>query len=141
MTITHYQTEILIVDDSLQYAKVLDRILRQGLGYSNITTARSVEEAETIISSDAHHFDLVFVDHNLGQGATGCDLLREISESKVMRNAVFFLITSEPSSENMKKALDAGAAGLIAKPFDRELLRQHLMQAAKYQEMAEEESF
>lgn len=141
MSITHYQAEILIVDDSAQYAKVLDRILRQGLGYSNITIAESAEEAEQILLSQQQHFDLVFVDHNLGQGATGCDLLRHVWESKGMRDSVFFLITSEPSSENMKKALDAGAAGLIAKPFDRELLRQQLIQAAKNQEIEEVESF
>lgn len=120
---------ILIVDDNVQYVQVLTRMLQQGFGYKNITAVHSIEEGYTLLSSDPSRFALLFVDYWFPSGQTGGELLKRLREEKLLEDKVAFLITSEPSVDNVREARVVGAQGVVAKPFDREQLKTSLQRA------------
>jgi DNA-binding NtrC family response regulator len=124
-------TPVLIADDSVQYSMVLSKILDVGFGYKNITKVDSLEAAYAKIKENPDYFRLIFVDYRFPSGKTGGDFLEQLKAENLLVDKVAFLITSEPSPENLKQAVVAGAMGLIAKPFDREQLKKQLERAER----------
>jgi DNA-binding NtrC family response regulator len=127
--INNPDTPILIVDDSVQYSQVLSKILKHGFGYQNVTSVDCVEDAELLVEEDPARFRLYFVDYNLPNGRTGGGFLSLLQERKILDEAVAFLITADPTVDNMQEARKAGALGVVAKPFDREELKKQLQKA------------
>ena len=125
-SIATQDTSVLIVDDSTQYASVLERILKAGFGYQNVTVVASTGEAWKLLESAPDKFSLMFVDQNFPEGESGGELLSRLKNSHLMDQRVAFLISSEPTVENMKHAMSCGARGVLAKPFDRAELRKQL---------------
>lgn len=113
---------ILIIEDNVHYAKVLMRLLEGGLGYTNITAVESTTDALGLITAEPERFKVLFVDFNFPTGDTGGVFLEKLKANSLLEGKIAFLITSEPSVENIKQATAAGAAGVVAKPFDREQL-------------------
>ena len=68
----------------------------------------------------------MFVDQNFPEGQSGGELLSRLKASHLMDQRVAFLISSEPTVENMKHAMACGARGVLAKPFDRAELKKQL---------------
>ena len=134
-------TPILIVDDSLQYSQVLSKILKHGFGYSNITSVACLEDAEDLVRSDPGKFKLYFVDYNLPNGQTGGTFLRTLQDKDLLEEAIAFLITAEPTVDNMQEARSAGALGVVAKPFDRTELERQLEKARRAVLQRTEECF
>jgi DNA-binding NtrC family response regulator len=135
------ETPILIVDDSLQYSQVLQKILKVAFGYQQVTTVASVEEAEKVLADNPDYFKLFFVDYNLPNGRTGTEFLEQLKDQNELNQSVAFLITADPSVENQKEALRYGALGVVAKPFDRKELEKQLGKAKRSLECREEDSF
>ena len=134
-------TPILIVDDSVQYTQVLTKILKNVFGYTNITTVDETAEAYKLISADPERFRMMFVDFRFPSGTTGGDLLTKLNEESLMIDKVAFLITSEPTVDNVKQASAAGAMGVVAKPFDRDQLKKQLERAIRLKDAEQEGSF
>ena len=134
-------TPILIVDDNPQYATLLKRILESAYGYNNITTSDTTSVAYEMIRSEPERFAMIFVDFRFPSGDTGGALLQRLKQESLMGEKVAFLVTSEPSSENVKQALAAGACGVIAKPFDRNALRTQIERARRLREAEEQDYF
>jgi DNA-binding NtrC family response regulator len=132
MVIDTANHKILIVDDNPQYTQLLKTILTKGFGFTEVVTASDASTALTMTEGDSG-FTLFFVDYNLSIGSTGGDLLTMLSAQHKLDNASAFLITSEPTVENQREALNAGAVGVVAKPFDRERIRSHLLKAQRAQ--------
>lgn len=130
-TLNPAQTSVLIVDDSTQYADVLKRLLKGVFGYTDITAVECTRDAYQAISKDPERFRLIFVDYNFPDGENGTDLLARLKGSNLMDERIAFLITSEPTVDNMKAATSAGALGVVAKPFDRAELKLQLDKAAQ----------
>ncbi len=120
----------LIVDDSASYASVLRKILEAGLGMNDVVYCSSLTEAETLILGNPSRFSLLFVDYRFPTGGNGVELLEKLN-GKIPDSTVKFLITSEPNPENVKRAMAAGAKGVVAKPFDRAQLTQQLERALR----------
>ncbi|MBX7138588.1 MAG: response regulator [Oligoflexia bacterium] len=135
------ETKVLIVDDSKEYAQVLKRILGGVFGYGDVTYVETTEEAYRMIAKEPERFQLVFVDYNFPGSETGGDLLKRLKDSSLMEQKVAFMITSEPTVDNMKLATASGALGVVAKPFDREQLRSQLSKAALSIKTDQGESF
>ena len=123
------ETSVLIVDDSSQYAGVLRKILQGVFGYTDITTVDNPQDAYQLIDKDPTRFGLLFVDYNFPGGENGGDLLQKLCSANLMDSRTAFLITSEPTTENLKNAMAAGALGVVAKPFDRAELKSQLDKA------------
>lgn len=120
---------ILIVDDSAQFASVLKKMLTAGIGYSDVTLVDNTEDAYELLKVSPNRFGLMFVDFRFPNGKTGGDLLERLNAEGLMENTVSFMITSEPTSENIEQARKAGAMGVVAKPFNREELHRQLKRA------------
>lgn len=125
------QTPILIVDDSSQYTLVLSKILKNVFGYQNVTSVDSPDKAIEAINKDPAKFKMLFVDFNFPCGTTGGALLERLNSQQTLKDKCAFLITSEPTVDNVKQASNAGAVGVVAKPFDREELRKQLDKAER----------
>lgn len=125
-------TRILIVDDNTMYVQVLSKMLKNALGYEIITAVDSIEKGYRELKSNPNGFDLLFVDFRFPSGETGADLLRRLQQEHLLVEKIVFLITSEPSVDNVKEAKDAGAVGVVAKPFDREELKKQLERASRF---------
>ena len=122
---------ILIVDDNPQYTLVLSKMLKGGMGYEEITTATSPEEGYALVAERPDRFKLLFIDFRFPGGSTGTELMRKLDSEELMRGKVVFLITSEPTPDNVKAASKAGALGVVAKPFDRSQLEKQLEKAQR----------
>jgi DNA-binding NtrC family response regulator len=140
-TINDAQTNVLIVDDNLQYTQVLKRILQGAFGYLNITSVDNTAAAYDLIAKEPEKFQLLFIDYNFPTGETGGALLEKLKQTELMDNRVAFLITSEPTVENVKEATQAGAMGVVAKPFSREELKKQLEKAERSIVVDNTESF
>ena len=124
------QTGILIVDDSTQYTKVLRRIL-EAFGYQCIDSVESTKEALDQIKANPEKYRLLFVDYSFPSGESGGALLSDLARLNLLEQKIAFLITSEPTVENVKEATGAGALGVVAKPFNRDELWRQLEKAER----------
>lgn len=122
---------VLIVDDSLQYAWILSKMLTQLFGYNDITHIASAEEALTQIEATPQRWRVVCVDFNFPSGFSGAQLLEALKQKGLLQDQAIFLVTSVPSAENVKAAVAAGAFGIIAKPFQQAALKRQLENAAR----------
>jgi response regulator of citrate/malate metabolism len=129
--VAHFETEILIIDDNKQYTLVLKKMLEHVFGYQNITTRDSLESGYQTLKAEPERFKLLFVDYNFPSGETGGELLQRLQHEKLLADKVAFLVTSEPSVDNVKLAASVGAMGVLAKPFDREELERQLEKARR----------
>jgi DNA-binding NtrC family response regulator len=116
-TIDFVLEQVLIVDDSEDYAKMLERLLKNKAGFSKIVIRNSITEAYELIEA-GERFSLYFIDYNFPIGGKGTEFLRKLQECGALKKAAAFLITSEPTLQNMADAAAAGAVGVVAKPFD-----------------------
>lgn len=132
-------TSVLIVDDNPQYAAMLKRILTGAFGYRDVSLVESIETAFELLSGNPQRFQLLFVDYNFPDGANGGQLLERLQKESMLKGRAAFLITAEPTVENMKQASAAGALGVVAKPFDRDDLKHKLENARRSIEAGEEE--
>ena len=140
-TIREPDTEILIVDDSVQYSGVLTKILKQVFGYERISTVDNPDEGLARLESEQDRYKLVFIDYRFPCGKTGLDLLKSIRDAGLSEGKVFFMITSEPTVEIVKEASSLGAVAVVAKPFDRGQLTKQLEKAERLLESESEESW
>jgi DNA-binding NtrC family response regulator len=101
---------ILIVDDEPGMRSFLQRSLQNRCGL--VETAASVDEAGQLLSQ--HHFDLIILD-NAMPGKHGVDWLHEIREAGLHNEVI--LITAFADLETAIRALQAGAADFLIKPF------------------------
>lgn len=105
--------KILVVDDSSAMRMMIVRTLRQaGFGGKDVKQAEDGAIALDAIRGECP--DLVLADWNM-PNMTGIELLEALRAEE--NNVTFGFITTESSQEMRKRATDAGAQFLIAKPF------------------------
>ncbi len=140
-TITAPGTSILIVDDNPQFSGLLQRILKAGFGYQDVTAVASTQAAYELITHDPERFKMLFVDYHFPEGTTGGELLQQLQSHALLGNKIAFLITSEPTPDNQKEAQRAGAKGVVAKPFDRDKIRSQLEKVERALQLEQGEHF
>mgnify|MGYP003364977661 CR=1 FL=1 len=104
------ERSILIVDDEPGMRSFLQRTLVGRC--SRVEAVESVEEASVLLG--LRHFDLIILDNSL-PGKAGVDWLQEIRELGLHNDVV--LITAFADLETAIRALRAGAADFLLKPF------------------------
>ncbi|MDX1480344.1 MAG: response regulator [Woeseiaceae bacterium] len=111
--------KILVVDDSAAMRMLVIRTLRQvGIDSDDVDQAEDGRAAlETIRSACP---DLVLADWNMPH-MTGIELLETLRAED--NRVTFGFITAESSALMRKRANDAGARFLIAKPFSVDAIR------------------
>lgn len=135
------ETPILIVDDNIQYTSVLQKILERSFGYKNIKTAECPLVAAELLDVDNSPYRLIFVDYHFPDGQTGGALLKLLFERNRLNGKIAFLITSEPNSDNVKEVQNYGVYGVVAKPFNRQVLEQQIEKARRLIAVDTDDSF
>jgi two-component system, chemotaxis family, chemotaxis protein CheY len=107
---------ILVADDSKTMRMIVVRTLRQA-GYEGNEIVEAEDGAQALAMATANVPDLILSDWNM-PNMSGIEFLRALRA----RGAVvpFCFVTSEGSDEMRTLAEQAGAVGLIAKPFTAE---------------------
>ncbi len=103
-------SSVLVIDDEPGMRNFLVKIL--GPRCRNVAQAANVQEAAKLL--DETHFDIVILD-NIMPGQTGLDWLKD--QRKVGFFADAILITAFADLETAIKALRAGVADFVLKPF------------------------
>jgi PAS domain S-box-containing protein len=109
---------ILIVEDDVISLKLLNKFVER-LGFTDISTADSVDAAKLIISQSIQQdqrIDLLISDLNLPDGS-GFDVMRIISQDKLSKIRGI-VCSGSGAPEDAKKSKQAGFALHLVKPVD-----------------------
>lgn len=102
---------ILIIDDEESVLFAVRTILSD-MGYQVETRSDPAEgEREAL----ANEFDLILVDLRMPQ-RNGAEITETVRANKPSSNLL--MITGYPSDPLLRRALDAGACGVVRKPFE-----------------------
>ena len=111
------QKRILIVEDQGALSDALARrFARRGFG---VEECQNTSSALNLLRTQK--FDLVVCDINLEEQVSGLDLLATVRSENLDMPFVFLTGHAE-GTEEMNKALNAGAAGVFSKPTDFSVL-------------------
>ena len=113
MPIDH-KMKILLAEDGTTMRKMEVKILQQ-IGFDNIIEAADGEQAILALSvqDDVH---LVISDWNM-PNKSGMDLLSFMRQDPRCKDIPFLMATGQGDKIYVKQAMDAGASGVVAKPF------------------------
>lgn len=113
---------ILIVDDSATMRMIVIKSLRQA-GFDTATVAEANGAKEALQKLAAGGVDLVLCDVNMPE-ISGIELVKVVK--KKMPTIPIVMVTTESSAEMKQQMLDAGANGIVTKPFPPEELQRVL---------------
>lgn len=113
---------VLAVDDYQTMLRIISNLLQQ-LGFRNIDTASSGNEALDLINSN--QYGLIISDWNM-EPMTGLQLLQQVRAKDATRAIPFIMVTAESKTENVVMARKAGVSNYIVKPFNAETLKQKI---------------
>ncbi|WP_057796848.1 response regulator [Roseovarius atlanticus] len=113
--------KIMVVDDEEIIIALLTEHLKE-MGFDDVTTAASGEEALEIIAAQEDPFDCFLLDIKM-RGMDGIELCSRIRDMSLYRIAPIIMITSAAAKLHMHEAFDAGATDYMMKPIEHIDLR------------------
>ncbi len=114
----------LIVDDSRAVQNIIKRIL-ESVGYREIELRSALNGADALATLESWKPDLMLTDWHM-PGMTGLELLQSIRQMGMHDIKVGF-VTTESSARHIEEALRNGAAFVVNKPFNNEVLKQAVL--------------
>lgn len=115
---------ILVVDDAGFMRKIFAQILRN-VGFHSIVVAENGVDALTKLKEN--RIDLIISDWNMPQ-MDGLALLQAVRADEGTKAMPFIMATAQAERSNVAIAMEAGANGHIAKPFDEGQIREKIEQ-------------
>jgi len=113
--------KILLVDDS-DVARNMETAMLRELGYDDVTAAVDGDDAVRILDA-APGFDLIVSDWSM-PNRNGMELLEWVRSEKRFDGVPFLMATAQGVRRDVDRALSAGAAGVVIKPFEPSELRE-----------------
>jgi two-component system chemotaxis response regulator CheY len=108
----------LVIDDSRTVRIIVGNILRE-IGMEVVEAGNGREALEQL---ELHpDVELLLVDWNMPE-MNGYDFLRAVRAQRAYDGVRILMVTSESQSEQVVKALSAGANEYLMKPFNKEVL-------------------
>jgi two-component system, chemotaxis family, chemotaxis protein CheY len=126
------KVRILIVDDNEMLRTVLRRMM-ESLGFLNVHDAEDGEAALQKVA--ALDFDVVLTDWQMPR-MDGITLLRRLRSCPATARLPVVVTSGSLSFERIVEACDAGANGVLAKPFAPELLERQILRVVGADEAA-----
>ena len=114
--------KILVVDDSKTMRMIIGRTLKE-LGHE-IREAGNGREAITVLKAETG-WGLVMADWNMPE-MNGLEMVIAVKAEEVFKPLPIMMVTTETELSNIQKAMDAGAAGFIMKPFKKEAIQEKI---------------
>lgn len=119
--------KILSVDDSAIIRKII-RSAVEVLKYE-LLEASDGEEAISILKKE-DDIKLILLDWNM-PGMNGYEFLKLAKSNNLFKNIPIMMVTTESEKENIIKAVKAGVANYLVKPFNTEELIKKIMQCVR----------
>ena len=108
----------LVIDDSRTIRVILGKWLKE----SGIDVLEAGNGKQALEQMKLHPtIELILVDWNMPE-MNGLDFIKAVRAQKVYDRVRILMVTSETESEQVTKALKAGANEYLMKPFSREIL-------------------
>lgn len=114
--------QILVVDDSTSYRRLLVRHLLNWGSYQIIEAENGIQALDII---KTHSIGMVISDWEM-PGLNGEQLCRAVREAALEHYVYFILVTSRSTAEDLVLGMDAGADDFLSKPIDQQELRVRL---------------
>jgi two-component system chemotaxis response regulator CheY len=108
----------LVIDDSRAVRIIIGRILRE-IGMEVIEAGHGVEGLEQLRRNP--DVELILVDWNMPE-MNGIDFIRTVRSQRAYAGLRILMVTTETESEQVTRALNAGANEYLMKPFSKEVL-------------------
>ena len=108
----------LVIDDSRAVRIIIGNILRE-IGMEVFEAGNGLEALEQLKRHP--DIELLLVDWNMPE-MNGYELLRAVRAQRAYDRVRILMVTSEAQSEQVIKALSAGANEYLMKPFNRDVL-------------------
>lgn len=112
----------LVVDDSRPIRRIESRMLAE-LGFEALAAANGKEALELLESAPVP--DLALVDWNMPE-MDGLELISRLRQDDRYARMPVLMVTTETETNQMLRALEAGANEYLMKPFQREALADKL---------------
>lgn len=106
--------KVLVVDDDRIIQKLISTFLKRE-GIESVTTSSAVEGMRILESGG---FDVVTCDLNMPE-VNGYELLKRIQDNPKTGSIPVVIISASGKFDDYEKVLEAGAAGVITKPFSQ----------------------
>jgi len=110
-TIDVLHAPILIVDDQPTNLRLLEYALRRA-GHDGV--ASTAEPTEVGALHRQNQYDLILLDLQMPR-MDGFQVMEELAKAEDGKSAVILVLSADPAQ--MTRALEAGAAGFMSKPF------------------------
>jgi two-component system, chemotaxis family, chemotaxis protein CheY len=108
----------LVVDDSRAVRVIIRNILRE-MGIQMVEAGNGREALEQLQQNP--EVELVLVDWNMPE-MNGLEFIRVVRSQRSYNAVRIVMVTTETESEQVSRALDAGANEYVMKPFTKEVL-------------------
>jgi two-component system chemotaxis response regulator CheY len=112
----------LIVDDSRVMRSILRRSL-EGRGFDVVEAGNGREALDRLAMMRIP--DLALVDWNMPE-MNGIELITELRQDKAYDAMLVMMVTTETETEQVQRALNAGANEYVMKPFSEDVLSDKL---------------
>jgi two-component system chemotaxis response regulator CheY len=115
--------QALIIDDSRAIRRILGTTMR-GLGFEVAEACNGKEALETV-NHLGPTLKLVLVDWNMPE-MNGLEFVTRLREDHRFDSAFIIMVTTETATEQVVRALEAGANEYIMKPFTKDVIEDKL---------------
>jgi two-component system, chemotaxis family, chemotaxis protein CheY len=108
----------LVIDDSRTIRTIIGKILKE-IGMEVLEAGNGRQGLEQMKVHPG--IELILVDWNMPE-MNGLDFIKALRAQKLYDRVRILMVTSETETEQVTKALNAGANEYLMKPFSREIL-------------------
>ena len=116
---------ILSIDDSSIVRKII-RGAAEVLEFELLEAEDGIQGLETL-EKEYENLDLILLDWNM-PGMDGYEFLQKVKKEEKFKNIPIMMVTTESEQENIVKAIKAGAAHYMVKPFSMEELTKKILE-------------
>ena len=122
------KNKVLIVDDALMNRDILNEILKDSY---DILEAEDGKAALEILKAENNGISAILLDLVMPV-MDGFQVLEELNRRKLIEKIPVLVISGENSTQNEQRCFELGVADFIGKPFNANLVRKRVQNAAEH---------